>query len=337
MRVRVEVSNRHVHLTKEVVSTLFGHDFNLSVRNELSQHGEFASNSTVSIKTDKATIEHVRVVGPVRNYTQVEISKSDAKYLGLKPPKRDSGNLKSAPGITLIGPKGEVFVDECVIIANRHLHLNPKEAKKYKFKNNEIVQAIIDNKEMNDIHVKISESYTPAIHIDKDDAEKFGIIKSSFAHVVKRNFCLNFIVLFIEIFILLIVLDFFCHNFFNTTPMIPRKITEGEHKIYQGFGYKIFDCKTSNGRKIHIKSLETDFKCSNNNFEIIDRTGDVCAEMLLLIYEDDDYKYYLPCLKSIFIKFENESELEVEKAIQIKAVSIEDLEVKGLTLVKEIK
>ncbi len=338
MKVKVEISNRHVHLTKELLSVLFGKNFKLSVRNNLSQEGEFASNSTVTIKTDKAIIENVRIVGPLRDYIQVEISKSDAKYLGIRPPKRNSGDLKMSPGITIIGPKKEVFVDECVIIANRHIHLNPKEAKENNFKNNEIIKAIIYNKEMDNIHVKVAENYTSAIHIDKDDAEKFKIIKSIYANVIKRNTILNMVILIIEIFILLIVFDFFCYKFYNTTPMMPQKIIQGDNVIYQGFGYKVFNCKEKDGtRNIYIKRNNTKFKCTDNNFKIYDRTGDMCTKELLYIYEDKDYRYYLPCLKSIYIVFKNGTELKIDKAVQAGGVSIDELEGIGLNFVKEIK
>lgn len=337
MKVKVEVSNRHVHLTKELLSILFGKNFKLSVRNNLSQLGEFASNSTVSIKTHKAVIENVRIVGPLRDYTQVEISKNDAKYLGIRPPKRNSGDLKLSPGITIIGPKKEVFIDECVIIANRHIHLNSKEAKKNHFKNNEIVKAIIGNKEMDNIYVKIAENYTSAIHIDKDDAEKFKIIKPTFANVIKRNVILNMIVLIIEIFILLIVFDFYCYKFYNTTPMIPQKIIQGDNIIYQGFGYKVFNCKEKDGkRKFYIKKYNTDFKCKND-FKISNKPHNMCDGALFYIYEDNNYKYYLPCLKSIYVLFKNGTELKIDKAVQAGKISINELEGVGLNFVKEIK
>ena len=125
MDVMIGVSNRHVHLRKSDLEVLFGKDFNLEVKKELVQPGQYASNSVVTIKTLKSEIENVRVLGPVRDYTQVEISKTDAFKLGINPPVRDSGCLSGSEGITIIGPNGSISLDEGCIIATRHIHISP--------------------------------------------------------------------------------------------------------------------------------------------------------------------------------------------------------------------
>ena len=127
MDVTIGVSNHHVHLCKHDLEILFGNDYELSIKKELVQPGEFASNSLVSIKTEKATIENLRILGPIRNYTQVEISRTDAYKLGINPPARDSGDLEGSAGITIIGPNGSIDLEKGCIIATRHIHLTPED------------------------------------------------------------------------------------------------------------------------------------------------------------------------------------------------------------------
>ena len=122
MKVLLGISNRHVHLTEDDYKTLFG-DEPLEKVKDLVQPGEYASNQKVSIKTEKNVINNVRLLGPLRSYSQVEISKTDSFTLGIKPPVRNSGDLENAAEVTIVGPKGEV-TKECCIIAARHLHIN---------------------------------------------------------------------------------------------------------------------------------------------------------------------------------------------------------------------
>jgi propanediol utilization protein len=185
MKIKVEVSNRHIHLSKEICESLFGKKFKLTVKRELSQEGEFASNSTLSLKAKKGIIENVRIVGPLRDYTQVELSRSDAKILGINPPVRNSGDLIDSESIILIGPKKEIKVDNCVIIAARHLHINNIEAKKNHLINDQIINLTINNKIMNDIHVKIGKNYTTALHVDKDDEKEYEITLDTYTNYNK--------------------------------------------------------------------------------------------------------------------------------------------------------
>ena len=111
MKISIGVSNRHVHLTKEHLNILFGEGYGLEKKNDLTQPGQFASTALVTIKTEKSEISNVRVLGPVRPYTQVEISKTDAYKLGLNPPVRNSGDLKDSAPITIVGPNGSVNVE----------------------------------------------------------------------------------------------------------------------------------------------------------------------------------------------------------------------------------
>ena len=129
IKVQLGISNRHLHLTKEVYEMLF--DEELTIKKELGQPGEFASNQTVTIKGPKGEMANVRILGPFRAYNQVEVSSHDARSLGVNPPVRKSGDLAGSENITVIGPKGSIDLTESCIIANRHLHMSTEEAKIY--------------------------------------------------------------------------------------------------------------------------------------------------------------------------------------------------------------
>lgn len=175
MKISVGVSNRHVHLNKEDVKELFGSD--LVKDFDLNQPNNYASKNYVDLVTSKSKIEHVRVLGPDRNYTQVEISKTDAYKLGINPPIRTSGDLDNSAQITILGPKGSITKD-CCIIANRHIHITKEDKLKYNLsdtvsiKINGIKGGILD-----DVHLKISDDAYFELHIDTDDANAF-LIKS---------------------------------------------------------------------------------------------------------------------------------------------------------------
>ena len=175
MEINVAVSNRHVHLCQEDLETLFGIGFELTIRNRLSQKSDFAANEVVNLKTDKGIIEEVRIVGPIRKYTQVELAKSDAEILGLNPPIRDSGDLANSETITLIGPKGEKKLENVCIIANNHIHANNDELVNYK--HGDVVSVKTKNGTIiNDVHIKKHDSFSLEMHIDKDNSSKYNLI-----------------------------------------------------------------------------------------------------------------------------------------------------------------
>lgn len=169
MKIRIGVSNRHIHLKKEDFVKLFGND-NLEIDKELYQPGQFASKCKVTIKTDKNEINNVRIIGPFRSYTQIEISKTDAYTLGLNPPIRTSGDLGNSEVVTLIGPKGSIVTNGC-IIADRHIHISKEDKKKYNL-NDTLKVEIGDIKKsiLYDVHLKISPNSKMEMHIDTDDA-----------------------------------------------------------------------------------------------------------------------------------------------------------------------
>lgn len=181
MKVSIGVSNRHVHLNLEHLKILFGDNFELEKKNDLKQPGQYASTSLVTIKTEKSEIKNVRVLGPIRPYTQVEISKTDAYKLGINPPLRDSGDLKDSSPITIIGPNGVVELNEGCIIPTRHIHILPNQVSLYGLEGKDIVSVKLDGEKggiINNVHLKVSEESFFELHLDTDDAN---------AHLIKNE------------------------------------------------------------------------------------------------------------------------------------------------------
>ena len=174
MKVILGVSNRHVHLNKDDYYTLFG-DEPMNKVKDLRQPGQFASDKFVTIKNGDRQISHVRVLGPIRNYTQVEISKTDSFTLKVNPPIRTSGDLEGSSPITIVGPKGELNLDKGCILANRHLHISPEEVKKYGLEGVKKVKVKVDGEKggiLNNVHLKIIEPSLLEMHIDTDEGNE---------------------------------------------------------------------------------------------------------------------------------------------------------------------
>ncbi|MFT9846938.1 phosphate propanoyltransferase [Aneurinibacillus sp. REN35] len=176
--VPVGVSNRHIHLSQKDVEALFGAGYELTPMKALSQPGEFAAEETVTVIGPKHEIHHVRILGPIRARTQVEISRSDSFVLGVKAPIRMSGDLAGTPGITLAGPAGEVKLEEGVIVAQRHIHMTPQDAERFGVKDKDVVQVktmgerpLIFDKVM----VRVHASYGLDFHVDTDEANAAGL------------------------------------------------------------------------------------------------------------------------------------------------------------------
>ena len=174
MKVRVGVSNRHIHLCKSDADILFGKNYEFNKRKNLFQPGEYACEEVVKVSTDKYEFPYVRVLGPLRNYTQVEVSLDDSKLLGIDPPVRDSGDLTDSESVWLEGPNGKIFKKNCCIRANRHIHCNKLDNIGHT--NGDIVKVITDNGFiMDDVHIKENDNYVLEMHIDKNDALEFGL------------------------------------------------------------------------------------------------------------------------------------------------------------------
>lgn len=171
--VPIGVSARHIHLTQEHVEFLFGEGYQLTKRKEL-MGGQFAANEQVTIVGLKLrAIENVRVLGPVRSKSQVEISATDAIKLGVRAPIRLSGDIEGSAPIAVVGPKGVIYLDEGCIIAKRHIHMAPKDAIAAGVRNGDIVSVKADNERgtvFNHVQIRVDESFTLEMHIDTDEA-----------------------------------------------------------------------------------------------------------------------------------------------------------------------
>lgn len=177
MKTPIEVSARHLHISQADLYKLFGVGYQLKILKLLKQNRDFAAEEIVTLVGDKGAIKFVRIVGPVRAKTQVEISLTDARTLGINPPLRISGNLREAVKIKLIGPAGQVTV-KAVIIARRHLHLNPREAKLLKLKSGQIIKVAIDGDRkliLDNIIVRVGENFKLVLHLDTDEANASGL------------------------------------------------------------------------------------------------------------------------------------------------------------------
>ena len=173
MKVNIGVSARHVHLCERDFKLLFGNDKSLTKYKDLTQPGQYACNEKVNLITEKGKIENVRILGPLRKYTQVEISKTDSYILGLNPPVRESGNLKGSENIRIEYCSNTIGVKECCIIANRHIHISNKELEKYNLKDGQIVKLKIFGEKgavLENVCVKASEEAKFEVHLDLDDA-----------------------------------------------------------------------------------------------------------------------------------------------------------------------
>jgi len=176
--VPVGVSARHVHLTQAHVETLFGAGHTLSPKKEL-MGGQFAAEEMVTLVGVKLrAIENVRVLGPVRKQSQVEVSATDAVKLGVNPPVRDSGKLAQSAPIGIFGPKGAVYLDEGCIVAKRHIHMPPADATAFGVQDNEAVSVQFDTSRagiLSDVLVRVDPSFTLEMHLDTDEANGLGI------------------------------------------------------------------------------------------------------------------------------------------------------------------
>ena len=175
----VETSARHVHLSAADLETLFGAGYELKFRKELSQPGQFATFDRVDIVGPKRTLSGVTILGPTRPQTQVELSLTDARSIGLTAPIRESGDLSGSAPCKIVGPCGEVELTEGVIIAMRHIHMLPEDAERLGVKDKEIVSVKIDSPErktiFGDVLVRVTPTSALAMHIDTDEANAAGI------------------------------------------------------------------------------------------------------------------------------------------------------------------
>ena len=186
--VPIGVSARHIHLTQEDLETLFGPGYQLTKKKEL-MGGQFASNELVTIVGLKLrAIENVRILGPCRSKSQVEISATDAIKLGVKAPVRESGNIAGSAPIALVGPKGALYLKEGCIVAARHIHMSPADAKAAGVHDGDYVSVKADNERgttFNNVKIRVDESFTLEMHIDTDEANAAKIATGQTVTIMK--------------------------------------------------------------------------------------------------------------------------------------------------------
>ncbi len=188
-KVLVETSARHVHLSEAHIKALFGENATLTHKKDLSQPGQFACEERVTIVGPKKSIPNVIILGPARKASQVEISYTDARTLGIAAPVRESGDTAGTPGCKLVSALGEVELDEGVIIAKRHIHMTPADAQAMNVADKEVVKVKIESErttEFDDVVVRVSPSFALAMHIDTDEANAACAFGACYGEVIKK-------------------------------------------------------------------------------------------------------------------------------------------------------
>ncbi len=186
--VVVGVSNRHIHLSQEDLEVLFGKGHTLTKMKDMKQPGQFAAEETVTIQGTKGKFEEVRVLGPVRKETQIEISISDSFKLGIKPPVRESGKLNETPGVKIIGPKGEVVKEHGVIIAGRHIHMPKFIADIKGYKDGDIVKVETAGERkvlLYNVLMRVGNNMAKEIHLDMDEANASGLKNNDYVKIIR--------------------------------------------------------------------------------------------------------------------------------------------------------
>ena len=186
----VETSARHAHVTQETLELLFGEGYQLTVKKELSQPGQFASNERITVVGPKKELANVSILGPCRKLNQVELSVTDARSIGIDAPIRESGDVAGSGACKLIGPKGEVELKEGVIVAKRHIHMTEKDAADFGVTNGEIVNVLIENGNgrktiYGDTVIRVSNSYALAMHVDTDESNAAACARNQMGTIVK--------------------------------------------------------------------------------------------------------------------------------------------------------
>lgn len=187
-QILIETSARHIHLTDKAVEILFGAGHSLTKKKDLSQPGQFACEEKVEVVGPKGTLK-MSVLGPTRPESQIELSFTDARTLGVTAPIRESGDVDGTPGILLRGPAGELALENGVIIAKRHIHLTPEDAEQFGVSDKEIVQVRINGTGrsivLDDVVVRVKSSFAAAMHIDTDECNAAAAFGTVYGEIVK--------------------------------------------------------------------------------------------------------------------------------------------------------
>lgn len=188
-KIIAETSARHVHLTNEHIELLFGKGHTLTHKKDLSQPGQFACEERVTVEGPKSALKNVSILGPARSASQVEISLTDARSIGISAPVRESGDIAGSASVKLIGPAGEVVLSEGAIAAKRHIHLTPEAAKEQGVTDKEIVMVRLDTARpliFDDVVCRVSEKFAPAFHMDTDESNAAGAAGTVYCEIIKK-------------------------------------------------------------------------------------------------------------------------------------------------------
>jgi putative phosphotransacetylase len=188
--IPIGVSNRHVHVSREDLDVLFGYGYELTKLRDLKQPGQYASNELVIIRGPKGEFKQVRILGPLRKETQVEISLSDGFKLGTKPPIRESGKLENSAGIEIIGPNGSIIKSTGSIAAMRHIHMTAETARKLNLNDKDIVDVKVLGKRkaiLGNVLVRVSDKYALEMHIDLDEANACNLKNNDMVEIVEKG------------------------------------------------------------------------------------------------------------------------------------------------------
>ena len=185
--IPIAASNRHIHLSPEHVERLFGRGYKLNKQKDLSQPNQFAAKETVTLIGPKGKITNVRVLGPARGATQVEISLFDGFTLGVKPPIRNSGDIKGSASITIQGPRGQVTIPEGLICAARHIHMHTSDAERFGVSDGDLVQVSVNGERgviFSNVLIRVSERYKLEMHIDLDEANAANLKNGQLGEII---------------------------------------------------------------------------------------------------------------------------------------------------------
>lgn len=188
MKILVEVSGRHVHLSRKDIDILFGEGYQLKVLKELSQPGQFAAEERVNLIHGDKRMDNVRVLGPERDKTQVELSLTDTIRLKIGAPIKQSGDIEESPGLEIEGPKGAVKLEQGVIISQRHLHASPSEAKELGIKDGELLRVNVEGERglvFEKIVARVNIDFKLALHLDTDEGNAAGIKGVAEGEIIK--------------------------------------------------------------------------------------------------------------------------------------------------------
>lgn len=187
--IEIEASGRHVHLSQEHIDALFGKDYNLTKLKDLSQPGQFVCKERISIAGPKGELKNVVILGPARNVTQIEISKTDSRILGLEVPVRESGLIDGTPGIQIMAGENTVALNQGTIIADKHIHMSTKDAADLALKNGDRVDVEVETNRpiiFKRVKIRVSDDFETFMHIDYDEANACDVTGRTFGRIVKK-------------------------------------------------------------------------------------------------------------------------------------------------------